>query len=256
MYLRTIFLTCIIVTFSAFQTFAQEYVTPFSQFSVGLKASSLGYGLEVASPLSSKFVLRAGLNLTSGLKSDYINVALPDDDNDLYDAFGYVPDYRAKLGMNFTHANVLVDFHPAGIFHITAGFYVGQSKFALQGYMADWNNNNEQAVLKPGYDWPSVDLGDQTLVLTDGRANLDLQLGGIVKPYFGLGVGRSIAKDNRLSFKFELGAIYLGAYTLKQDGKILDLSKSTNADVMDTHDILKQIIAYPVINFQLSWRIL
>ncbi|MDR2497314.1 MAG: hypothetical protein LBD21_09335 [Tannerellaceae bacterium] len=221
-----------------------------------MKSSTLGYGLEVASPLSSKFVLRAGLNLTAGIKSDYVNVAMPDDNNELYDAFGYVPDYRAKLGMNFTHANVLVDFHPAGIFHITAGFYVGQSKFGLQGFLSDWTNNDNPAVLKPGYSWPTIDIGDQTLILTDGRANLDLQLGGIVKPYLGIGVGRSIAKNNRLSFKFELGAVYLGAYSLKQDGRKLDLSASTNTDVLDTHDVLKQITAYPVLNFQLSWRIL
>ena len=249
-------LCCIILTVAVFPALAQEYVAPFSQFSVAIKSSTLGYGLEVASPLDAKFVLRAGLNLTAGLQSDYLNIALPDETNELYDAFGYIPDYRAKLGMNFVHGNLLVDFHPAGIFHITAGFYLGQSNFALKGFLADWGNYNQPAVLKPGYSWPTVDLGDQELVLTDGRANIDLQLGGIVKPYFGIGVGRAVSKNNNLSVKFEIGAIYLGPYSLKQDNRRLDLSSSNDPSVKDVHNVLKEIIAYPILNLQLSWRTL
>ncbi|MDR2534235.1 MAG: hypothetical protein LBC81_05645 [Tannerellaceae bacterium] len=249
-------LCCIILTAFVFPALAQEYVAPFSQYSVALKTSTMGYGLEVASPVNDKFVLRAGLNLTAGFQSEYMNIALPDETNELYDAFGYVPDYRAKLGMNFVNGNILVDYHPAGIFHITAGLYLGQSNFGLQGFLADWGNYNEPAVLKPGYSWPTVDLGDQELVLTDGRANLDLQLGGIVKPYFGIGVGRAISKNNKLSVKFEIGAIYLGPYSLKQDNRKINLASSTDSNVKDVHNVLKQIIAYPILNLQLSWRFL
>ena len=157
--------------------------------------------------------------------------------------------------MNFTHGNVLVDYHPAGIFHVTAGFFVGNSSLGIHGFMADWRNNNAQAKLLPGYQWPSVNLLDQKIDLTDGKANIDFQLGGIVKPYLGIGVGRAISKNKKLAVKFELGALYLGEYTLKQNGKKLDLSKSTDPDIKEAHDILKQITAYPLMNLQLTYRI-
>jgi hypothetical protein len=238
--------------------FGQHSMDAFSGLSVGLKFSPfMGYGLELATPLSNHFILRGGLTLTGGVETPDVNVALPDDDNTLYDAFGYVPVYRARAGMNFTHGNVLVDIHPAGIFHLTAGVFFGSSHITLNGFLADSRNNNIPSVLKDDkHEWPTVNFGDQNLVLEGGRANLDLRLGdSAVKPYIGMGVGRAIAKNSRVAFKFEIGAMYNGGYSLKHDGKILDLENSTNQDVKDVHDIMKLISWWPTMNFQLSYRI-
>ncbi|GHV49528.1 hypothetical protein FACS1894181_08720 [Bacteroidia bacterium] len=235
--------------------FAQEDFYPFSHLAVGVKTSTFGYGLELAAPLNNNFVLRAGINLTAGAKTPYMNVIFSDNDNTFSDAFGYVPEYRAKADIGFTHGNLLLDIHPGGIFHITAGVFAGQSKIKVNGFLADWRNGNETAVLKPGYTWPVLELGDQQMELVDGRANLELQMGNSIKPYIGLGVGRAVAKNSNVSFKFELGAIYLGNYTLKQNGTVLDLAASKDPDVQDVHDVLSLLKWWPMMNFQLSFRL-
>jgi hypothetical protein len=241
--------------FAAMPAAAQGEYYPFEQFSVGLKASTFGYGLEVATPLSNHFIARAGVNFTAGASANDLDFALPDDDDELYNAFGYVPEYRSNMKIGFTNGNLLVDYHPCGIFHLTAGVFVGQSKISANGKLVDWRNGYTDAKLKDGYTWPSLVLGDQKLDLTNGRLDLDLIMGNVVKPYFGLGVGRSIAKYNRVSFKFELGVIYQGKNTVKQNGKVLDLSTSDDEDVQDIHKLLDALTIYPMMNFQLSYRI-
>ena len=49
----------------------------------------------------------------------------------------------------------------------------------------------------------------------------------------------AVAKNKKVAFKFELGAMYQGSsYTLKQNGKLLDLSKSSEENLRDIHDLL------------------
>ncbi|MDR0994926.1 MAG: hypothetical protein LBL81_01395 [Tannerella sp.] len=235
---------------------AQEQTTPLKHLSLGLRLSTLGIGVEAATPLFEKHLtLRAGLNLLP-VDAGYWNVTIPDDaENHLYQAFGYVPKYRARPKMDFMYGDLLVDYHPHGIFHLTAGFYIGESAISVKGYLADWRNGNSQAVLKEGYKWPSIDLNGQLIETTGGRANVKLRLGYLVKPYLGLGVGRALAKNKRLSFKFELGALYQGPYTLRQNGKKLDLAHSDDADTRDIDRFLGYLCWWPMMNFQLSYRI-
>jgi hypothetical protein len=240
---------------------AQESFKPFGGLAVGVKLSPfMGYGLELATPLSNKFILRGGVTLTNGVETPDVNINLPDTDDNLYDAFGYVPQYKAKLGAHFTHGNILVDFHPAGIFHLTAGVFIGSSTFKVEGKLVDWRAGHEgedAVLLDPStHSWPTIEFGNQELTLDGGKANIDLKLGdSAIKPYFGLGVGRAIAKNSRVAFKFELGVMYHGQYSLKQNGTVLDLSSSSEETVRDIHDILKLVNVWPQMNFQLSYRI-
>ena len=171
--------------------------------------------------------------------------------------FGYYPEYRAKPLLKFTHVNLLLDYHPGGIFHITAGAFVGASKFGVDGYLVD--SNNEKAKLLPGQSWPTLDIGNEIVDMQNGRATADFRIGNAVMPYFGLGVGRAVAKNKKVAFKFELGAMYQGnSYTLKQNGKLLDLSKSSEENLRDIHDLLTDtwyVRFWPQMNFQLSYRI-
>jgi len=222
---------------------------------LGIKLSTLGYGLEVATPLNNLFILRLGVNLTAGINVKEFNVAVPDEYGDLYDSFGYIPDLRVKPNPKFSHGNLLLDFHPSGIFHLTAGVFVGGSKLELSGHLVD--HNNQPAKLLPGKDWPVVEVGDHEVDLTDGRTNLDLKLGSnILKPYLGFGFGRAVPKNNRLSFKFELGAFLQSGYTIRNDGVVLDFANSDQKELIDIHDFMSSYIKFwPMLNFQLSYRI-
>ena len=223
---------------------------------VSIKASPfLGYVVEVSTAIRKQLTLRAGLNLTKGISVGQYNIEL-DYDEDLEDSFGYIPNFRAKPTPNFSHGNVLLDYHPGGVFHITAGLFVGATKVEANGYLAD--EYNKKAVLLPGKNWPSVEIDDNTRMdFKDGKAELGIRIGRAVKPYFGLGFGRAVPKK-RMSFKFEMGMLYQGnKYVAKQNNKVYDLSTSTQAEFRDMDKMLNYPIFgfWPQMNFQLSYRI-
>ncbi|MDR0537168.1 MAG: hypothetical protein LBH04_03855 [Tannerellaceae bacterium] len=230
-----------------------------SALSIGLNLSpSMGYGLEVATPLSSKFIVRAGFTITAGIKTDYANFAVPDDDDLFYEAFGYAPEFRANMGIAINHGNLLLDFHPHGLFHITAGIFVGQTKALIKGRLVDWHDPSyPDAQIRPGYKWPTIELVDQTLETEGGKADIDLRFGqSIIKPYFGIGIGRAVPLTNhRLAFKAELGIMYHGAYSIKQGDRKIDLGASTDPDLRDIHDIINMVQVWPQLNLLLSYRI-
>jgi len=240
--------------------FSQNDFEAFKNLGIGLKLSPLfGYGVEAATGINNHLILRLGLTTTYGIGVGQYNVDLGFDEDYIDEIFGYSPEYRAKPALKFMHGNLLLDYHPGGIFHITAGAFVGATKFGVDGYLVDSRNN--KATLLPGQDWPSIDIGDQTIGMPNGRATVDFRLGNIIKPYFGLGVGRAVAKNKKVAFKFELGAMYQGnSYVLKQNGKVLDLAHSTQEDLRDIHNKItdeyaKLIRFWPHLNFQLSYRI-
>ena len=225
-----------------------------SHLSVALRASTLGIGLQAATPINELFKLRAGLDFFS-LSPGSWSIGLDDPDGAFDRAFGYTPDYDMKGNIKFINGNILVDFHPTkGIFHLTAGVFLGSNKIGAKGMLL--GPDGKAATLKPGVtEWPHIDFDGQRLTLNDANLNADLRLGGIIKPYFGLGIGRAIAKNNRVSFKFELGMIYQGNFSLKQDGKSLDKVNNAVENFEDIDDYKKWLKWWPMLNFQLSYRI-
>ena len=223
---------------------------------VSIKASPfLGYGLDVSTAIHKKLILRAGLNLTKGISFGEFNFEL-DEAEELEESFGYTPDFCVKPVIDFTHGNLLLDYHPHGIFHFTAGFFVGSTKVGAKGYFADSNGKN--SVLLPGKNWPSIEIDDNNSIeMKDGKAEVGLRIGRPLKPYFGFGLGRAVPKK-RISFKFEMGVLYHGnSYEVKQNNKVFDLSRSTQEEFRDIDDLLKEPYFgfWPQINFQLSYRI-
>lgn len=226
-----------------------------SSLSVALRASTMGGGIQAATPIINNFVtLRAGFDYFSVSPGAW-DISLEDTDGLFDQAFGYTPDYSTKGKIQFANGNVLVDLYPTkGIFHITGGVFIGTNTISAKGQLVN-PQTGEAAVLKSGNDWPSIDFDGHRLDMTDANLNADLQLGSVIKPYFGFGVGRAISKNNRLSFKFELGAIYQGDYSLKQNGKKLDIIDDATENFEDIDDYKKWLKWWPMLNFQLSYRI-
>lgn len=223
-----------------------------SHLNVALRASTMGLGIEAATPLNSYLKLRAGINYL-GFKSNDYSISL--DDEHLNEAVvGGQADYLMNGKVNFTNGHLLVDFHPVkkGIFHLTVGAFVGTNRLTAKGLIVDANEN--EAVLKPGYSWPQLDFDGHSLDIKDGRMDATLQLGKTIKPYAGFGLGRSISRS-RVSFKFEMGVIYQGDYILKQNGKKVDLSTSESESFSDIDDYTKWLKWWPMLNFQLTYRI-
>lgn len=223
-----------------------------SHLSVGLRTSTLGIGVQVATPINDYFKLRAGLDFMSFTTGSF-DISLDDPDGAFDKALGYTPDYNMKGELNFTNGHALVDYHPTkGIFHLTAGFFLGKNQLKAKGLLVGPDGN--PAELKPGEDWPTIDFDRHQLRVNDTNLDATLQLGKVIKPYFGLGIGRAIA-NKRVAFKFELGAIYQGKYSIKQNGRKVDVRDNAieNFEDIDTYtNILKW---WPMMNFQLTYKI-
>ncbi|MDR1406649.1 MAG: hypothetical protein LBJ23_01210 [Tannerella sp.] len=236
---------------------AQE-TAPFSQMNLALKFSTMGAGLELATPLGSYLNMRAGADMLPLSSQGYDNYSLNSYSDDLEPAFGFTPEYRAKGKIQMIHGHLLADIYPTSrsIFHLTVGAYVGTSQIKIQGSIVD-PKNNAQAELLEGYEWPDLNIDGYEVTTKDGRANLDLLLGNAVKPYLGIGLGRAVTRKS-FGVKFELGVLYQGDYTLKQDGRILNLKNTDEIegeDISLINDYAKWIKWWPMLNLQFSFRL-
>lgn len=228
---------------------------PFKHLGIGLRVSTLGAGLEVSTNLNKNFKLRGGLSILPYSKDFTFNM----DDSKLYEALGgYNPDYKMEGKLNFTNGHLLVDIHPMryGIFHFTAGLFIGKNKIDASGYLQNSVTGKRitSEDLAPGYAWPKLEIEGHQVVIDNGAIDATFELGQTLKPYFGIGIGRSLPKS-RLGFMFELGAIYQGDYKIKQAGQEVNITQQVHDSFQDIGDYTKYLKWWPMLNFQLTYRI-
>lgn len=225
--------------------------TPFSHFGIGLRLSTLGAGVELSTNLGRNFQLRAGYNYVSVTNDYKIDI----DDDAFRSALGYNPILKTEGGIKLAHAHVLLDIHPLsyGIFHFTMGAYVGNSKVTANGQLTD--KDGQVAQLYGGAQWPTINLDKYAIeVGNDAKVDAALHLGNVVKPYLGIGIGRSLP-NKRLGFMVELGAMYQGDLYIKQNGKKLPELSNISESFADAGDYTKFLKWYPMLNFQLTYRL-
>jgi hypothetical protein len=254
---KHLFLIVIFTTIGLPAMSQAQKTAPFSRMNIALRLSTVGVGLEVATPLGAHVNARAGANILP-YSLNYQNYSLDSYSDRLEPAFGYVPQYRAKGKIDMLHGHLLADIHPLsrGIFHFTAGAYVGTSKIGIQGLLVD--PSNQPVKLEPNYEWPLLNVDGYEVRTDGGRANLDLILGNTVKPYLGIGIGRSVLAKKSVGIKFELGMLYQGDYTLKQDGRILNLKNSTEVEgenIEMINDYARWAQWWPMINLQFVFKL-
>ena len=141
-----------------------------------------------------------------------------------------------KAKLMFSNANLLIDYFPMknGVFHFTVGAYIGTNKIDIGA------NNTD-----PFY------LNDYVIIPdANGYYNGTVKFGGPIKPYFGIGLGRTIP-NNRVGFKFEMGAVYQGKMKVNSD--YLNTSM-TPSDVDDGSDI-PELMFWPSMTLTLVVRI-
>ena len=261
---------------------AQEAVKAFEHLAVGVDLSiPTGFGLELATPLSSNFGLRGGIsflpaysyndpfkvNLSESFKNDINNfiesypevVPLLNERGLPTRAEDINTNVDATATLNFLNGKILLDYYPSAkyAFHITGGVYIGRSDIVkVKGKM-------DQAVeilsvLKPYYDYFNEPIIiDQDYRLT-GNDLVDMK-GAIsvnsVKPYLGIGFGRTIPKS-RVGVNFEIGAFYQGTPKIVSDNNnVQKLIDTKLAEVSDVVDKVKQFPILPVISLKLNIRI-
>jgi hypothetical protein len=168
---------------SIFSPAQSESSTPFSAVAVGVKASFLGIGGEIATPLSHTFNLRGGVNL-----------------------FGYDRTFH-KDGivyagqLKFRSGEAHLDWFPwGGKFHISPGALI--------------YNGNQVTANASVTSGQTFTLNDTTYTSdpsdpVSGTGKIDFKRAG---PMLTAGFGNLIPRDNhRFSIPFEFGAIYTGS---------------------------------------------
>ena len=178
----------------------------FENFGASLKFGAMyGPGIDFSTSLHPNLKARVGFNF---LGYDAANVIDVSGDEELE---------QGKL--KFANANLLFDYYPmvGGLFHITAGAYIGSNKAVIEGRGFDPFSLNDYVIIPDA----------------NGYFKSNVNFGGAVKPYFGLGLGRTIP-NKRVGFKFEMGVVYQGK--VKVDSDYLNTSMTPN-DVDDVVEI-------------------
>jgi|GEM_PF-1330969 Membrane-bound metallopeptidase len=219
----------------------------FEHFSLGIRANTLGVGIELATTVSRNFQLRAGYNFI-----DYSrNYTIETDDPHLAEAFGYDPDYKTKGRIFLRNGHALLDLYPMrnGVFHFTGGIYFGKSKLSSDGRLVNPETGELAQLTDPTGSWPNLNFADYEVKVTDGYAKADIKMGNYVKPYFGIGFGKAVPKS-KFGVKFELGVLYQGDFIVQQNGKELEKNKNQKDSFINEDDYTKWLKWYPMVNLQ------
>lgn len=157
-------------------------VAPFSRVGIGVKMSTLGAGIEVATPLARKFNVRGGFNM--------FRYSRPITNNGIqYDG-----------NLQFQSAEAHLDWFLLGGFHVSPGilFYNGNQVTATASVPGG------QTFSVGGTSYES----DPTTPVT-GNGKLDFVK---VSPSIMFGIGNLIPRNGRhVSFLFEVGGAYQGS---------------------------------------------
>ncbi|MDR1369222.1 MAG: hypothetical protein LBJ72_03695 [Dysgonamonadaceae bacterium] len=227
---------------SLFHLSAQNSSKPYEdgflkRFGIGIKAGTYGPGIDLHTSLFSRLKARIGFNYVSYDYKDPIDFTAHTPDKE-YSVDGYFSDSKLK----FPNFNVLLDFYPvkAGIFCFTAGAYIGDNKISAKG------------VADEAFIW-----GNHEIIPIQSEFDTSLKMGDTFKPYFGIGLGRTISKS-RVSFRFDMGVIYHKNYTIYYDGEYgmesIDGLKvlEEDFDLPFSSDFLK---LWPTLSLSISYRI-
>ncbi|MFV0467430.1 MAG: hypothetical protein ACK5MK_00720 [Dysgonomonas sp.] len=205
---------------------------PFKSWGIGVNAGTNGVGGNIITKINPHLVARVGF--------DYMKYDYKPDDMEL-DVEYEGQELEAKVNsvkLKFPNAKLLIDYYPMknGIFSITGGLYFGQNKVTMEGY-ASQKFELDDIVIEPD---------------ENGYFDASLVLGNTVKPYLGIGLGRTLA-SKKIGFRFELGVIYQGHYKIESDYMADETVSKANNAIED--EIPKSLLDFwPVLNFNLSYR--
>lgn len=190
--------------------------------SIGIKASTLGFGLEVAAPLSDNFYVRAGGNRFNFSMTEEVDS----------------PELRLDASLQLSSFTLFADWYPrgsSGIFHITAGLLLGNNYVSAKGVPLG-------SYELGGYVITPEDIGDLSLKVSTPKLN----------PYAGIGLGRSVP-NRRVSFNFELGVLYLGPPIVEMEATGMIRRTGEQGDLIAEN--MNDYRFWPVISTQLNVKL-
>ena len=192
-------------------------------WAIGVKASSLGFGLELVKSFSPKFNLRLG---GSYYKQNY--------------NLNFLEDFDA-IGVTYTSVGsvtLIADWQISRIFHISGGVMYNMTTMEVESKATEYR--------KIG----TIDISPET----QGSIYYQLNPNDIC-PYLGIGIGNTISPNKVVSFNFDLGAVYQGSpkVVLEATGMVAPTANEEQRQLLENN--VKEYRFFPLINFQLGFRI-
>ena len=202
------FLLTVAVLFSAW-SFSQS--ADFNQqIGVSLKASTNGVGADLYYRPTKKWALKAGAEyLSFNLSSDRIESFIGQDPNVVI-ANPYGNDIVFNTEGNFKTGaiSLAVGYQPFKLFYVTVG--LGKSLFT-----SDVTGITVTDIMFEGRDVPTIGMINPIIYKDDiGPFIIDIDYKNSIIPYIGIGLGSFVPQNKRVSFALELGAYYVGNFTL------------------------------------------
>ncbi len=154
---------------------------------VGLKAGTLGAGIDLSVALTQTVNLRAALTSVN-IDGEEDTLTVGDDGAEL--------DIEAELDADYGASAILVDWYIFnGTFHLTAGMLKNNGSLDFSGMLIGSGTIDGQA----------FDAGD----LVGGEIGGKVSLGDSYQPYLGIGWGRKASYDPGFSISVEIGVALL-----------------------------------------------
>jgi hypothetical protein len=207
-------------------TCAAGPLTAQTSFSIGARASTLGFGAEVAKLVSPHLGVRVAAYRYSRSFSDTQS------------------DVAYNVDLKFKGVSALVDLYPSarGSFHLTGGLLTAPAEVDGVGQPSG-----------DTYDFNGTTYTAAQVGTVNGTVRWDDKM-----PYVGLGWGTPAARKGGLSFLFDLG-VGLGKPTVGLTASSAvpgsTLAQDVEAERQDIQkDVDKYAKVYPVISFGLAWR--
>lgn len=207
---RKSFLLVVAVLFSVLSFSQSNDFDP--EIGVSLKASTNGFGGDVYYRPIKKLAVKAGVEyLSINITSDRIESFTGEDVNvDISSAYlDNIITFNTEGTFKTGAISLAVGYQPFKLFYLTAG--IGKSLFA-----SDVTGVLSTDVVFKGKDVPTVGMVKPVINKEDiGPFIIDISHKNSIIPYIGIGLGSFVPQNKTVSFALELGAYYVGNFTLK-----------------------------------------
>jgi len=258
---KLVVLFVIVLALNASYAQAQEDKMLFNHMSAGITLGTDGVGLELAFPASQFLVVRGGYSLCPipykknvSLNSLHVGGS----EMNLSNIPVTAQPWKGGLG------NLMLDIYlnPTGSFHFVAGLFAGSGK--LVGGKVDLRDKISPQDYKTGITYNGISCSTDA----EGFAHVDATVNKVL-PYLGVGFGRALRLDKRVTFNVELGAAYSGGikvvtYDYSNPSKVTRSVITSSALVNKSGEqidkglvdkLARNWVVLPMLKFQVSVRL-
>lgn len=191
--------------------------------SLGAKAGTLGFGGELGLALTPGIHLRLG--------GSYFRYEI--------DLEAFQSEVKGSSYAQVGSVSLLANFHPARYFYLSAGVLYNMLEAGIYGLPA-----------KP------ITIGAVTANPDEvGYLEVTMKPGMTINPYAGIGFGRAVSKNKVVSFNIDLGAAFMDSPKADLTSTGMLTPTSSEEQKRQLNENIAWVQFYPMINFQLNFRL-